>query len=150
MQREIQQNQIKQNFGTVCHTDHNWICNQLSRKGWKSGSRNLVLEIWFEKSGWRNLDGEKWLTRKKVVLYYKSTFFQVGEKWFCKLGFFFLVWEKWLTRKKIWVWRTTFLEKWWQIKWLNGILFPKLLWPTYCTVEKFTTYLLVVMITTKR
>ena len=36
---------------------------------------------WFEKSGSRNLVGEKWLTRKKVVLYHKSTFFQVGEKW---------------------------------------------------------------------
>ena len=38
----------------------------------KSGLRNLVREIWFKKSGW---------PEKKVVLYYKSTFFQVGEKW---------------------------------------------------------------------
>jgi hypothetical protein len=28
---------------------------------------------------------------KKVGLYYKPTFFQVGEKWFRKLRFFFLV-----------------------------------------------------------
>ena len=47
----------------------------------------MVWEIWFEKSGW---------PEKKVVLYHKSTFFQVGEKW--------------LTRKKIRVCRTTFLE----------------------------------------
>ena len=39
------------------------------------------VEKWYEKNGSRNLVGEKWLTRKKVVLYYKSTFFQVGEKW---------------------------------------------------------------------
>ena len=47
----------------------------------KSGLRNLVREkmflqirffFWFEKSGW---------PEKKVVLYYKSTFFQVEEKW---------------------------------------------------------------------
>ena len=61
------------------------------------------LEIWFEKSGSRNLVQEKWFCKlgfffwfeksgwpeKQVGLYYKSTFFQVGEKWFCKLGFFF-------------------------------------------------------------
>ena len=41
----------------------------------KSGSRNLVREIWFEKSGW---------PEKKVVLYHKSCFFQVGEKWLTK------------------------------------------------------------------
>jgi len=41
----------------------------------------VVREKWFEKSGSRNLVQEKWLTRKKVVLYHKSTFFQVGEKW---------------------------------------------------------------------
>ena len=38
----------------------------------KSGLRNLVREIWFEKSG---------CPEKKVVLYHKSPFFQVGEKW---------------------------------------------------------------------
>ena len=71
----------------------------------KSGSRNLVWEIWFEKSGW---------PEKKVILYYKSTFFQVGEKWLTR-------------KKKIRVWLTTFLEplffvfleKWLQIKWLS-------------------------------
>jgi hypothetical protein len=34
--------------------------------------RNLVWEIWFEKYGSRYLVREKWLTRKKVVLYHKS------------------------------------------------------------------------------
>ena len=43
--------------------------------------RKVVREKWLEKSGSRNLVREKWLARKKVVLYYKSTFFQVGEKW---------------------------------------------------------------------
>ena len=91
--------------------------------------RDLVQEIWFENSASANSDFfsglKKWLSRKKVVLVYKSTFFQVGGKWFFKLGFFFLVREKWLTRKKIQVCRTTFLEplfytfleKWLQIKW---------------------------------
>ena len=45
------------------------FCNHFSRK--------VVREIWLEKSGW---------PEKKVVLYYKSTFF--------------LVRDKWLTRKK--------------------------------------------------
>ena len=36
------------------------------------------------KSGSRKVVDQK----KKVVLYYKSTFFQVGEKWLRKLGFF--------------------------------------------------------------
>ena len=65
----------------------------------------MVQEIWFEKNGW---------PEKKVVLYHKSTFFQVGEKW--------------LTRKKIRVCRTTFLkplfytflEKWLQNKWYTS------------------------------
>ena len=59
--------------------------------------------------------------QKNVGLYYKSTFFQVGEN-------SDLVGEKWLTRKKIRVCRTTFLEplfyifleKWLQIKWSFG------------------------------
>ena len=46
--------------------------------------RKVVREKWFEKSGLRNLVREKWLTEKMVVLYYKSTFFQVGEKWLTK------------------------------------------------------------------
>ena len=63
------------------------------------------------------------------------------EKWFWKLGFFsgwrkvvlqtqifFLVREKWLTRKKnpclkTHFSRTTFLEKWLQIKWLIDFLY---------------------------
>ena len=43
--------------------------------------RNLVREIWFKKSGSRNLVQEKWLTRKKVVLYHKSTRNLVPKKW---------------------------------------------------------------------
>ena len=79
--------------------------------------RNLVREVWFEKYGSRNMVREKWLTRKKVVLYHKSTFFLVPEKWLTRKkvvlyhkSIFFLVPEKWLTRKKIRVCRTTFLE----------------------------------------
>ena len=68
--------------------------------------RKVVREIWFEKSCSLKVIDQK----KKVGLYYKSTFFQVREKW--------------LARKKIWVCRTTFLEplfytfleKWLQIK----------------------------------
>ena len=30
---------------------------------------------------YRKVVQEKWLTRKMVILYHKSTFFQVGEKW---------------------------------------------------------------------
>ena len=41
--------------------------------------RKVVREKWFEKSGSKNLVREKWLTIKKVVLYHKSTFFQVGK-----------------------------------------------------------------------
>jgi len=70
------------------------ICNHFSRK--------VVREKWFEKSGSGNLVREKWLTRKKGGFIPQITFFQVGEKW--------------LTRKKIRVCRTTFLEKWLQIK----------------------------------
>ena len=55
-----------------------------------------VWEIWFEKSGSRNLVREKWLTRKKMVLYRKSNFFR-----FKKSG-----WPE----KKIRVYRITFLE----------------------------------------
>ena len=67
--------------------------------------RNLVREIWFKKNGSSNLDSLSGLRKlvdqkKKVVLYYKSTFFQVGEKWFCKLRFSFLVRKKRLTRRK--------------------------------------------------
>ena len=72
------------------------IFNHFSRKVQKSSSRNLVREIWFEKSGSRKvvlktriflMVREKWLTRNKRQVYtIKSTFFQVGEKWFCKLA----------------------------------------------------------------
>ena len=54
--------------------------------------RNLVWEIWFEKSGSRILVDQK----KRWFYTIDLAFFQVGEKW--------------LTRKKIWVWRTTFLH----------------------------------------
>ena len=46
----------------------------------------------------------------------------VLEKWFRKLGFFFQVGEKWFCKLRFFFWsdfsRTTFLEKWLQIKWL--------------------------------
>ena len=73
---------------------------------------------------------ENWLTRKKDGLYYKSTFFQVGEKWFCKLEFCSGSRKEVEQKKKSEFEETlfyTFLENWLQIKWLNGILFPKLL-----------------------
>ena len=64
-------------------------CRKVVREKWfeKSGLRNLVWEIWFEKSGW---------PEKKVVLYYKSTFFSG--------------WRKVVDQKKIRVWRTILLE----------------------------------------
>ena len=103
------------------------VFRNLVREIWfeKSDLRNLIREIWFEKSDSRNWfeksDSRKVVDQKKS----KSTFFQVGEKWFCKLGFFF--WSKksdW-PEKKIWVCRAnfpetlfyTFLQKWLQIKW---------------------------------
>ena len=39
--------------------------------------RKVVREKWFEKSGSTKVVDQK----KKVILYHKSTFFQVGEKW---------------------------------------------------------------------
>ena len=80
----------------------------------KFGSRKVLLQtlifFWFEKSGWPG---------KKLVLVYKSTFFQVGEKWFFKLGFFFWFEKSGWPEKKIQYCRTiiTFLEKLLQIKW---------------------------------
>ena len=71
--------------------------NHFSGKMKKSGSRNMVREIWFEKSGLKKmvlqtwiffLVQEKWLNRKKWVYTINPQFFQVGEKWFCKLRFF--------------------------------------------------------------
>ena len=49
--------------------------------------------------------------KKKLRLYYKYTFFQVGEKWFCKLGFFFWFKKGGRPEKK---------SEWLQIKWLLG------------------------------
>ena len=71
------------------------------------------------------------LLKKKLVhdfqrtIYSATTFLEscrkvVRVKWFEKSGSRNLVREKWLTRKKIRVCRTTFLEKWFQIKWLCG------------------------------
>ena len=83
-------------------TSSHLICNHFSWKGYKSGSRKVVWEIWFKKSGSRKVVDQK----KKVVLYHKSTFFQVGKKW--------------LTRKKKSEFAEplfySFLEKWLQIK----------------------------------
>jgi hypothetical protein len=114
---------LKRIYNPIMAMDH-FICNHFSRKVYKSGSRNQVREIWIEKSGSRKMVLQTfffWFEKsgwpeKKVGLYCKSTFFQVGEKW--------------LTRKKIRVWRTTFLEplfytfleKWLQIKWLFGFI----------------------------
>ena len=58
------------------------------------------VEKWFEKSDSKNLVRERWLTRKKVGLYYKSTFFSGWRKVVLQTRIFFLVREKWLTRKK--------------------------------------------------
>ena len=63
----------------------------------------MVREKWFEKSGSRNLVREKWLTRKK--------------RWFYTINPPFSRLEKsGRPEKKIRVFRTTFLEKWLQIK----------------------------------
>ena len=109
---------------------HPWFLQFLEIWFEKYGSRNLVQEIWLEKSGWpekkvvlyhkstRNLVREKWLTRKKNWFYTINP----QEIWFKKSGWpekkvvlyhkftRNLVREKWLTRKKIWVCRTTFLH----------------------------------------
>jgi hypothetical protein len=66
----------------------------------KSGSRNLVQEIWFKKSGSRKMvlqtfffsGSIKVVDQKKRWVYtiiINPHFIQVGEKWFCKLGFFY-------------------------------------------------------------
>ena len=68
------------------------------------------IELWFKKSGLRNLVQEKWFCKlrfiswseksgwpeKQVGLYKKSTFIELEENWFCKLRFFF-----WL-EKSVW------------------------------------------------
>ena len=117
----------------ICAVDHS-ICNHISRKVLKSGSRNLVQEIWFKKSDSSKMVlqtwiffkvWEKWLTRKKLGWYYKSTFFFRLEKSGSAISDF-------LSGSRIIriirVWKTTFLEplfytfpeKWLQIKWLSG------------------------------
>ena len=88
--------------------DFSILWTHSSNKNEKSGSRNLVAEIWLQKSSLRKVVDQK---KKVVVLCYKSTFF-----WFEKSG-----WPE----KKIRVCRTTFLEplfhtfreKWLQNKW---------------------------------
>ena len=93
------------------------ICNHFSRKVQKSGSRNLVREIWFEKNGssWIFfLVREKWLTReKKVGSYYKSIFFSGWRKAVVQTRIFFLVLDKWFKT----LFQNHFSEKWLQIKW---------------------------------
>ena len=71
------------------------------------------LEIWFEKSGSRNLVGEKWFCKleffsgpRKVVNQKNSWVYTINppcfrlEKSGSENSDFFLVQEKWLTRKK--------------------------------------------------
>ena len=67
----------------------------------KSGSRNMVREIWFEKSGSANSDF--FSGSRKVVDQKNRWVYTINprEIWFEKSG-----WPE----KKIWVWRTTFLE----------------------------------------
>ena len=82
------------------------VFRNLVREIWvdKSGSRNLVREIWFEKSASANSDffqfEKSGWPEKREGLYYKSIFFQVGEKWFYKLGFFFSGSRKVVEQKK--------------------------------------------------
>ena len=96
------------------------ICNYFPRKVQKSGSTNLVREIWFEKSCSRIMVLQTWISfsgsrkvvdQKKVGLYYKSTFFSGWRK---------VVLKTWIlfsgspARKKIRVCKTTFLEPFFQ------------------------------------
>ena len=60
----------------------------------ESGSRNLVQEKWFCKFGFFFLVREKWLIRKKVGLYYKSTYFRLEKSGFANLDIFFFWFEK--------------------------------------------------------
>ena len=86
--------------------------------------RNLVREIWFEKSGSRKV-----VDRNLILVSVADT--ETRFRSYTNKSTFFLVREKWLTRKKIWVSRTTFLEpffyKWLQNKWSNAI--PNWIWP---------------------
>ena len=59
------------------HSMDHLICNHFSRIVWKSGSRNLVREIWFKKSGSRKMVLQKWIFfsgSRKVVDQIKSGF----------------------------------------------------------------------------
>ena len=47
-------------FVSECPLDH-LIFNHFSRKVQKSGLRNLVRKIWFEKSGWRKMVLQTWI-----------------------------------------------------------------------------------------
>ena len=60
-------------WSPVCPWIQNWLLNPHAT----IESATTFLEKWFEKSGSRKVVDQK----KKVVLYHKSTFFQVGEKW---------------------------------------------------------------------
>ena len=54
---------------------------------YKDGSRKVALQTQIFFSGWRKMVQQNWIffsswrPREKVGLYYKPTFFQVGEKW---------------------------------------------------------------------
>ena len=92
--------------------DSNLTQNVSSLEIWfeKSGSRNLVWEFWFEKSGW---------PEKQVDLHYNSDFFQVREIWFKKSSSRNLVLE---SEKKSSSWNHYFF----QVKnWKNFSFFPQ-------------------------
>ena len=99
------------------------ICNHFSRKAQKSGLINLVQEIWFEKnSSWIFfLVREKWLTKKKVGLYYKSTISSGWRKMVQQTQIFFWFEKSGWPDKKFELEEPLFyifLEKWLQNKWL--------------------------------
>ena len=106
--------------GTISH----WICNYFSRylvRGiWfkKSGSRKMVLQIWIF-----FLVREKGLIRKKVGLYYKSTYFRLEKSGFANSDIFFSGSRKVVDQKKNPTFQnhfsTLFLVADWMAQWLK-------------------------------
>ena len=90
----------------------------------KPGLRNLVQKIWFKKNGSSNLD---FFMRKVVDKKKNPHFFRLEKSGSANSYFFFWFEKSGWPEKKIRLWRTlyleplfyTFLEKWWQIKWLS-------------------------------
>ena len=97
--------------GTISH----WICNYFSR--------NLVQEKWFCKFGFFFLVREKWLIRKKVGLYYKSTYFRLEKSGFANSDIFFSGSRKVVDQKKNPTFQnhfsTLFLVADWMAQWLK-------------------------------